>query len=420
MPRTLQPSALHDLPERFPEMLRAELPSLANEIVEAIREAIPEYARPLDGPYGLTLRSGVARALDGFAEWLADPTACQDGRDKVCRRLGRFEAYEGRSLDALQSAYRIGALTGWQRIMRVHERYGLTAVTVSALADALFTYLEELAGLSAQGYREAKVRAREELAAHRRRMLHAILDRSTDLFAGYAEAARWTVPATVTMVALQPAAPVVRTLLDADLLTDLGGAEPYLLVPGPLDANRRATLAAALTESRGAAGLTVPLERAADSLRWARRALSHKEIADEGPLTLCEDHLVTLWLLADVPLIDQIARRRLAGLDGLGDRQRDRIMETLRAWLRTRGTAARVGTDLGVHPQTVRYRMRQIERTLGDDLTTPDARFAIEAVLRAMWLRERAAAAPDAWVPTTLATGREAKRAPTDSDSGSA
>ncbi|TMR00163.1 hypothetical protein ETD83_17380 [Actinomadura soli] len=35
--------------------------------------------------------------------------------------------------------------------------------------------------------------------------------------------------------------------------------------------------------------------------------------------------------------------------------------------------------------------MRRLEEILGDRLTDPDARFAIEVVLRAMWLRDHAA-----------------------------
>ncbi|MGH3241840.1 MAG: helix-turn-helix domain-containing protein, partial [Spirillospora sp.] len=50
-----------------------------------------------------------------------------------------------------------------------------------------------------------------------------------------------------------------------------------------------------------------------------------------------------------------------------------------------------IAKELDIHPQTVRYRMRRLEDILGDRLTDPDARFALEAVLRAMWLRERAA-----------------------------
>jgi hypothetical protein len=396
VPQALEPDDLDRsrpaVSGRLTSIMQRELPSLVDEIVTEIRDTIPEYARPLDGPYGRTMRSGVERALSGFVEWIMSPGAPMDD---ICRKLGQFEAYEGRQLDTLQSAYRVGAQTGWRRVMALHRRYDLPPATVSVLADALFAYMEELASLSLKGYLEAKAESNEKLEAGRRRLLQLILAGSAaprDLVAEHAEPVGWVVPDRVTLVALRPGAPIVRTLLHDDLLLDFDGAEPHLLVPGPLTADRRAMLELAMAESKAAAGLTVPLVRAADSLRWARQALGliHAEIIDDGPLTLCADHLVTLWLLSDGPLIDQIARRQLAKMDHLTKRQRERLTETLRAWLRTRGTAARVGDDLGVHPQTVRYRMRQIEQTLGDELADPDARFAIEVALRALWLRERA------------------------------
>jgi hypothetical protein len=272
------------------------------------------------------------------------------------------------------------------------QRHGLTPVTVSTLADSLFAYMEELASSSVRGYREAKAQLDEELRAGRRRLLRHIVEAAPrDLLAEHAESARWVLPDEVTVVVLRPSAPIVRTLLDDDLLADLDGTEPYLLVPGALTADRRAMLELAVAESKAAAGLTVPLDRAPDSLRWARRTLGliHEEVIDDGSLTLCANHLVTLWLFADTPLIDQIARRRLATVDHLTKRQRERLIETLRVWLRTRGTVAQVGEELGVHPQTVRYRMRQIEQTFGGDLADPDARFALETVMRALWLRSR-------------------------------
>jgi hypothetical protein len=394
MPRTLEP---HDLNRSRPEpaerlmaIMRRELPSLADEIVTEIRDGIPEYARPLDGPYGRTLRSGVERALAGFVEWFSTSNA---PLDDICYKLGWFEAYEGRQLDTLQAAYRIGAQSGWRRVVALQQRHGLTPATVSTLADSLFAYMEELASSSVRGYREAKAQLNEELQAGRRRLLRLIVETAPrGLLAEHAESVRWALPEEVTVVVLRPSAPIVRTLLDDDLLADLDGTEPYLLVPGPLTADRRAMLELAVAESKAAAGLTVPLDRAPDSLRWARRTLDliHEEVVDDGPLTLCADHLVTLWLFADTPLIDQIARRQLAAVDHLTKRQRERLIETLRVWLRTRGTAAQVGEELGVHPQTVRYRMRQIEQTFGDDLADPDARFALETVMRALWLRSRA------------------------------
>jgi hypothetical protein len=405
MPRTLEPDGLDrsrpELAERLTAIMRRELPSLMDEIVDEIRDLIPEYARPIDGPYGRTLRSGVEHALDGFVEWLASPDALPDD---ICYKLGWFEACEGRRLDILQSAYRIGAQTGWRRVMALHQRHDLAPATVSVLANALFTYMEELASASVRGYREAKAQLNDELQAGRRRLLRLIVEGAPrDLLAEHAESVRWALPAEVTVVVLRPNAPVVRTLLEDDLLTDLDGTEPYLLVPGPLTADRRAILELAAAESKAAAGLTVSLDRAPDSLRWARQTLGliHAAVIDDGPLTLCADHLVTLWLFADAPLIDQLARRQLASLDHLTARQRERLVETLRVWLRTRGTAAQVGDELGVHPQTVRYRMRQIEHALGDDLADSDTRFAIEVVLRALWLRERAL------VPEEYASGDE-------------
>ena len=80
------------------------------------------------------------------------------------------------------------------------------------------------------------------------------------------------------------------------------------------------------------------------------------------------------------------AVRRAGGTD---PRQQERLTETFGAWLETRGTAAEIADRLQVHPQTVRYRIRQLERTLGDQFGDPDARFAMEMVLRVMRLREK-------------------------------
>jgi len=67
----------------------------------------------------------------------------------------------------------------------------------------------------------------------------------------------------------------------------------------------------------------MPIADAAESLRWARRApdLSRTGILDEAEVTFCEDILVELWLLADEPLIDQLAQpqaRRAAGAGPAG------------------------------------------------------------------------------------------------------
>ncbi|ROO85899.1 PucR-like helix-turn-helix protein [Actinocorallia herbida] len=371
------------------------VPGLVGEIVDSVRAAIPDYDRPQGSPYNEVIRSGVERNVLGFVAGLADPAQPHDRRNELCRKLGAFEAMEGRPLAVLQSAYRIGAQLAWSRIRDVLSGQELSAAAVSALAASLFRYMDDAAELSREGYDQVKGAEHEKREAARRLLLRDLVrgpDTDCAAVATLHPAADWAAPDQVTLVALPTGAPVVRPLLDPDLLLDLHDPEPYLLVPGPLTEPRRTMLESALADSRAAVGLTVPLARAADSLRWARQvlALVADGVLDDGTLTLCEDHLVSTWLLADGPLMDQIAQRRLAFLTGVEERRRPWLTDTLRAWLRTRGPAARMSDDLGLHVQTVRYRMRVLEGILREDLTEPDNRFATETALRALWLRGRA------------------------------
>ncbi|GAA2598121.1 helix-turn-helix domain-containing protein [Actinomadura fulvescens] len=404
MPRTLEPGGLDQLPSPLPRrlatILRPELPSLAQEIIQEIPRALPEYDRPMQSPYGQALQIGVERALIQFVARVSEADPPTDRHDDTYRRLGRFEAHEGRSLDSLQAAYRIGAQVAWRRVMRLAARHDLSSTVTARLADALFAYMNELASLSLAGYMDARP---AEVEDQRRRLLQLLLRRPTPVseraITELAELTDWNVPEELTLVALEPGAECVRGALDCDVLIDLSMDEPCLLVPGmpgengpqPLSEERRKMLAAAFPDSRVAAGLSVPRGYAADSLRWARQALTlvTAGVLDDGTVTSCEDHLVTLWLLSDCALIDQVARRHLATMDDFEHGQRERLLATLHTWLTTRGTAAEMADELHVHPQTVRHRIKRLEKELGGRLTDPDDRFAIEIVLRAMWLRGR-------------------------------
>ncbi|HWT22154.1 MAG TPA: helix-turn-helix domain-containing protein, partial [Solirubrobacteraceae bacterium] len=78
-----------------------------------------------------------------------------------------------------------------------------------------------------------------------------------------------------------------------------------------------------------------------------------------------------------------LAASRLAPLDPLPDGPRERLTETLRAWLDRPGQVQAVATALDVHPQTVRYRVRQLRELFGTRLEEPDARFELALALRA-------------------------------------
>ncbi len=380
-------------PPELASLIRPELPSLTEEIIAEVRRSIPEYARPMDGPYGRVLRMGVAQALSTFVELITDPAASHDYRDEVCRKLGEYEAAEGRSLDSLQAAYRIGAHVSWRRAVELGARHSISSKVMSQLADAVFGYIDDLASLSTDGYLRAKARSNTSKDEWRQRMLRLILEQPAvprRAIRDLAELVGWTLPDQVTMVAIQPpVSPALSAGLPADALADLTAAEPHMLLPGGVDDAKRKSLEAALARLPAAVGIMVPLAEAADSLQWARSALalSRAGVIAKDALICCDDHLLTLWL-SENRLLRQLAKQQFAALANLSERQQRRLTDTLGVWLETGGKAAEVAERLKVHPQTVRYRMRILERVLGGQLHDPDARFAMEVVLRARRLRD--------------------------------
>ncbi len=183
-----------------------------------------------------------------------------------------------------------------------------------------------------------------------------------------------------------------RLSADRDLLVDLSAPQPHLLVPGALDDARRSMLTQALPAGRLAIGLTVPTALACESLRWARRVLELVDsgVIDDAPQIRCEDHLLTLWLLSDPALLDQLAQRELAAVAGISATRRERLVETLRIWLDTLGHRGADGRAARCPPADRALPHAQPETIFGDQLVDPGSRFATEAVLRALRLRSRA------------------------------
>ncbi|WP_299534730.1 helix-turn-helix domain-containing protein [uncultured Streptomyces sp.] len=398
MPAVSQPSDLGEplgpLPQEFATIVRPELPSLIKEIGLEVTRAYPEYARLLEGPYGEGIRVGVEQSISVFVEQVARPATPSPLRDEMCRRFGRFEAYEGRTLDQLQGAYRLGARVALRRARKIGRRYNLSPTMMLTFADALFTYVDELEALSREGYSEVRAASDDHTETLRRRLLHLILaghPAPGSAIAELCEQTGWTMPERVTMVALRPSGEQGQLALDRDVLADLTDPQPNLLIPGPFDDARRRMLELALPGVPAVVGLTVAAPHASDSVRWARRVLDLVDtgVVDDAPLILAEDHLVTLWLMSDPALLDQLAQRELAPVAHISTTRRERLVETLRIWLDTRGTAAQMGALLDVHPQTVRYRMRNLESIFGRQLIDPERRFSTEAVLRGLRLRAR-------------------------------
>ncbi|WP_371593939.1 PucR family transcriptional regulator [Streptomyces virginiae] len=198
-----------------------------------------------------------------------------------------------------------------------------------------------------------------------------------------AEAAGWPLPLAVR--AIVPATPGETQQLAAALdhcLVGMFAGRPCLLVPSP-EPDTRAPLENLLRGRFAAVGHAVPLRDTASSLRWALRlaALTPARSGVEARPVFVDDHLSTLLLLQDEPLAHALAARWLRPLADLTPRQSERLEVTLLAWLEG-GGAPEAAKALSVHPQTVRYRMRQLEKLFGTGLRDPRTRFELEMALR--------------------------------------
>ncbi|MER7827617.1 helix-turn-helix domain-containing protein [Streptomyces sp. NPDC096097] len=206
---------------------------------------------------------------------------------------------------------------------------------------------------------------------------------SEQALAELAGAARWPLPDFVRAVALtSPGEAQQLAARTEGALAGMVCGQPCLLLPTP-DPEARTELAKTLRGRSAAVGHPVPPRDTASSQRWAVRLLNlvPTPSAPDGHAVFVDDHLSALMLLQDEHLAHALAARRLRPLADLTPRQSERLEDTLLAWLEG-GGAPEAAKALSVHPQTVRYRMRQLEKLFGPDLRDPRTRFELEMALR--------------------------------------
>jgi len=419
MPAPHRPYAA--IPAEAAAVLRPVLPSLADEIIAAIAREVPDYARAMEGEFGQVVRVGVENALGRFVDLIEDPTN-DDGRGRATYvDLGRGEMRAGRSLEALLSAYRLGSRLAWRRFVEAGVAGELDPDAIYALGEGIFAYIDELSAESAEGYAEEQSAAAGERQRLRRRLVRLLAQdppASEESVLAAAAAAAWPLPRTVAALVTAPAgvasdagdaplraarAPSAGTALpeaaaEADTLAArlarrLGeeaigaGIErlALVLVPDAGAPARTRRLRVAAAGHPAALGPAVPLALAGLSVR--RATATHALLAagrlGDREFARAEEHLPALVIAADPALGAELAETRLAPLATLADGPRERLTETLRAWLDRPGQVQAVAAELGVHPQTVRYRVKQLRELFGERLEDPEARFELGLALRA-------------------------------------
>lgn len=136
----------------------------------------------------------------------------------------------------------------------------------------------------------------------------------------------------------------------------------------------RAVTAAQLTGLAGAAAVRAEVDRVFDSAERHPSAIGQVTSLDEARTTVLLDEIVS-HVAAEPRLVDPRVRELCA--------QDPMLATTLRAYLDGFGDIATIARQLHVHPNTVRYRIRRIEKLLSTSLADADERLVLALGLRA-------------------------------------
>jgi hypothetical protein len=361
--------------------LRGRLPAIAEHTVAAVIAEVPSYTGALSAEMRQTIERAVQMALAGFLR-LAEQARDGDPRTPLEPALaaayesGRGEARDGRPMDALLAAYRVGARVAWRELSTILVTEGLPAGSVAEFAELVFAYIDQLSAASLAGHSDELTTTGRVRELYLERLGQQLLDGApADALAAAAEHAGWDPPKTLTAV-LVPEAQVRPALATLDPRTlrlpgDLTGpAETALLLVPDAAGPRRTGLLQALHGRDAVVGPARPWMSVAASVHRAQqgrdliRSSAHEAIDTEA-------HLAALLVQSDREALADLRRRVLAPLSQLRPATAERLEQTLCSWLLHQGRREDVAADLMVHPQTVRYRMTQLRDLYGDQLYDP-------------------------------------------------
>lgn len=378
--------------------LLAALPAAVDAVEDAVITAAPPYVKLFGSRRGPLVREQIDTALRTYLRLTeARPDGASDSPGEALLRpavdaafeLGRNEADLGRGTETLMTAFRVGARTTWRSFAQILTSAGMSGAEVATHAEQLFDFIDQLSAAAVAGHEFQSSRFLRARDAEREQLVRdLVLGREPG--AERWRRAEWQAPDSVAVLVaadsslgrLRDRLPSASLLLADELPAELSGQDGVVvaLVPGA-SARRRKGVLHRLGSVRAVLGPDVALVEVDRSFRWAVRVWNDLAAASTELSVDVEDHIVDVLLAAEPVAIDALRRKLLQPFDGLSASTRERLEETLRLWIDLRGRHDLVAAALHVHPQTVRYRIGQVQHLIGAVLADPAQSLALRLAL---------------------------------------
>ena len=341
-------------------LCRAFCPPSPNTLWPPSPSRCPATRMPSAGEWAGGSKAPSQMALGAFLQLAARPHDSDPGPTlspalEGAYELGRGEARQGRSIDALLSAYRVGARVAWRELSETAVDRGLPPLMIARFAELVFAFIDELSAASVSGHGDELASSDRERRRHLDRLGQDLLTGvPTEILRASAERAEWRPPDTLTAVLLPSAQ--TRGVASRfgqstlELSGDLPGIESsesvvVLLIPDMHGPNR-SRLLRELHDRRAVVGPSRPWTQAQSSYHRVLQARELHLAGDDIGTIDTDSHLVALVLGADREAADDLRHQVLAPLDHLRPNTAERLAETLRSWLLHQGQRDAVAADL--------------------------------------------------------------------------
>lgn len=363
-------------------VLLRRLPALADEMADRIEVEIADYR-----PAGEVPRDDLSRSCRHNIEYVLRRLRSWGPPDLTApRRTGRRRAEQGVPLAAAQSAFRIGFAFIWDALVAEARRSeSVPDAQLVDLASDLWSICESYTSEMSSAYRGVvaeRVLRREQ---ERSTLVGALLDerlsgattvweaaellglpyhgRFVVVAAEATELARQVLPGVEQRLAGRGFGSAWRHTPDeqAGIVSMRAGAQIGPVLDG---------LAALASARVGVSPVFETVDSAPAALHRARVAMA-AATRGHGDVRQFDDAPLPLLVTSSPTAAQRISRQVLGSLLDLPPEERDLLLETLRVWFDTGGSAAATGERLFCHPNTVRHRLRSVEHHTGRSVSDP-------------------------------------------------
>ena len=365
------------------------LPALTDELLNRALKQSDIYGNQSDiyGDDRLVPIDDLHQSLQDNLTFMFSNLGCAGSHDLAApRRTGRRRAEQGAPLAAVLSSLQVGFRFTWDTLVAEAHQTGIVSdAELVDLASEVWMLNTLFTTELATAYRDARTELVLRQGQERSALVEALLEgRIADTATVWEAADLLGLPYQGVLVVVAAEVPTaarhalprlesrlhVRGIgsawqLLADLQVGIVSLRSRQNTPALVEILRSGAVARV-----GVSPVYTRLERTSEALHLARIALASSPAGDPM-VNVFDDAPLPVLVVSSPTTSDRIAKTILGPLLDINPDERDMLLNTLAAFFAFQGSAIEAGKHLYCHPNTVRHRLRRIERHTGRSLQDP-------------------------------------------------